>query len=264
MDSKYELHLLFEDSNSRKHREVLKNVRTDLDEEEVREVMEGMVALDRPQRNGVRKCMKAISAKLVVKNVIVLFDNSDQLPKTVAEKSEQQEPVKRAPRKKISEKTELSISEMTRYRPMTVAKILRNDLEQNGLTPETIDRYMAEAIKATMISSLLIRKKQIDPYLFNPTMKALFAQEQWSMGMIAQLDNLEDFFPAPDWLDLIDRYRKIGRQLTAEMFSRNGKPNYQKADQHIEKLLQRARDRFKEYMKQKDELNEKLQRMMAS
>lgn len=266
---RHELHLFFLDSNNHKRKEVLRNVRPDLTGEEVQEAMRTMVALDRPLRSGIRKHTQALAAKMVVVKETILFEVAPQQPASGAPAAVveviKDKPKKKAPTKKRAPKTEVSLSDMTRLNPMTVVGIMKNDLEINGTTDENVDRYISNALISQAVSNLMPVGKKIDPRIFGPALReATCEKQEWSREMVGQLDQLAVFFPAPEWLAVMEQAQTAARKQAARLFRRDGQPDQQRGDQYLQDLLKEAREKCAEYREAQRAFPELLAQLLAS
>lgn len=258
-----ELHLIFFTSDNRKHKEVLKHIKDTITPEEVRELMETMVLLDLPQRDGIRRCARIASAKIVETKIEVLFDELaayrqqhplPKLPKPL-------ELVK--PKQPKVPKTTITISEMTRFNPMKTAKIMLNDLLVHGGNPLTVAHYLSNALKTQFLNEVLTVDKQIDPFIFTPVLKKIYAQPQWSTEMVAYLADLQSFFSPTEYLAIVQRGKTAGRQAAARLFYQGDHPNDALIDAHFQHLHHQAQEAVQAFKAQEKALMAKLSRLAS-
>lgn len=258
-----ELHLTFYNSQNRKVKEVLKNIRQDITAAEVQEVMEDMVRFDQPQQNGVRRHARVASAKFVERIETVLFVNDVKPQVTLAEAQEKfykrfLPKEEKAPR---PAQTTITVSQMTRFSPVKTAGIMYNDVKENH--NQAIPRYLSNLMNIKLVNGLLTKKHQIDPQLFTPVLKQMYALPKWNTVMVRYLPDLKEFFPTPDWSAVVTRFASAGREAAACLAGSMDAPDYQQADQQIKALQQLAQKELHQYQVQKAAFSKKLQALSA-
>lgn len=259
-----ELHLTFYNSENRKVKEVLKNVRQDLAPEEIRDVMEDMVRFDQPQKSGLRRLARVVSAKYVEKVETVLFVN-DVKPEVTMEQAEANfmkkfEPKVKKESKPITQST-ITVGQMTRFSPSKTAKIMYNDIKENR--NEAIPRYLSNLMHIRLVNNLLTRGHQIDTQLFAPVLNQMYALPRWDETMVAHLPYLKEFFPTPEWSQVIARFSESGREAFARLAGDGTAPDYAKADQQIQQLQLTAQAELHQYELDKAAFTEKFKALSA-
>lgn len=265
-----ELHLLFLDSNNRICKEVLKKPMPNLTAKTIKRVMKEMVALDVGEQDGTRRHARILSAKykevkeevlFVEKTVVVPFPESDQ---TTA--AEEEKPARKR-RERPSDVPAITLSTMTRCRPLVLAERMKAEF-----TAEIVrlrmrdswgqaefnapgDRYLSNALKSQALNELLLPTKQIDPYVFSPFMEYLF-RVVWSPYMIAHLKDLQKFFPPQKWLELMELFPEKGREVQASLLDTGDGPDYEAADTRIKAVQVEARTAFLQFEKRQSALPE--------
>lgn len=257
-----ELHLTFFTSENRKHKEILKNIKEDITKEEVMDLMKTMVTLDLPNAQGRRSCARPAAAKIVETKIHVLFDDMKEARKNFPRPKPVAKP-KPAAKAATPKKTEVSISEMTRFSPTKTAEIMLNNMVVNGANRFTIAHYLANALKTQFINNVLTVDKQIDPYLFNPVMKKIFSQPTWSNEMVAFFSDLQDFFTPDEWLATIKHGQVAGREAAARLAGGGTFANYREADETFKVLLAEAETALAASKQTEKALQQQLQRLVS-
>lgn len=261
MIKKRELHLTFITSDNRKHTEVLKRVRPDLDAEVVKEVMKGMVELDLPNTRGIRLHDQVASAKLVVVKETILFEMPKQVVPitTEANIAAQQARYERqlrgeGPSAPGAGVKEITLTDMGRFRPTLVADIMHHQLEQE-MNPDTItrrglefdrgtaiDRYLSNVMKSQLLNELLPMERRISPTNFSETMSRIYRSKYCTPYMLMILEDIQEFFTESEWLTVLKYVRVTGRDLAAELLGDGIMPDYELADEKFDKLVRQAHE----------------------